>query len=62
MAELTKQQALDVIERIARDWDGCEFDAPGGHIDIGDAIRRSGFAKINAVANGVALPVKDQPK
>ncbi|MDF2461995.1 MAG: hypothetical protein K0Q43_230 [Ramlibacter sp.] len=47
---LTKQQALEVIEQIAGEWDACEFEAPGGSIDIGDAIRRAGFAKVNAAA------------
>lgn len=27
------------IELIAQQWDGCEYDAPGGSIDIGEAIR-----------------------
>lgn len=31
-----------VIEQIAKQWDGCSFDAPGETIDIGDAIRRAG--------------------
>ena len=31
---------VDVIEEIAKQWDGCIYDAgPGGDIDIGQAIR-----------------------
>jgi hypothetical protein len=49
MADLTKQQALDLIEQLAQEWDGFECDvAAVGMVDIGDAIRRSGFAKVNA--------------
>lgn len=29
----------DLIEKIAQQWDGCKYDAPGGSIDIGAAIR-----------------------
>jgi hypothetical protein len=31
--------ARQIIEEIANGWDGCEYDAPGGGIDIGYAIR-----------------------
>lgn len=30
---------MPLIERIAEQWDGCMYDAPGGEIDIGQAIR-----------------------
>lgn len=32
-----------LVETLAAQWDGCEYDAPGGLIDIGDAIRRAGL-------------------
>jgi hypothetical protein len=60
MADLTKQQALDLIEQLAQEWDGFECDvAAVGMVDIGDAIRRSGFAKVNA-ALGVVPSSNDQ--
>jgi hypothetical protein len=52
-----KALALDVVEEIAREWDCCEFGAPGELIDIGDAIRRAGFAKVNAA---IAAPAEVQ--
>lgn len=30
---------VPLIEQIAQQWDGCMYDAPGGEIDIGQAIR-----------------------
>jgi hypothetical protein len=33
---------MTLVERIAEDWDGCTYDAPGQSIDIGDAIRFAG--------------------
>lgn len=43
------RKGIDLVEQIAREWDGCEFDVHAvGVVDIGDAIRRSGFAKVNA--------------
>lgn len=35
----------DVLEAIAKQWDGCEYDDVGGAIDIGDALRRE-FSKL----------------
>ncbi len=32
-----------LVETLAAQWDGCEYDTPGGLIDIGDAIRRAGL-------------------
>ena len=31
-----------VVEQIAQQWDGCQYDAPGEMVDIGAAIRRAG--------------------
>lgn len=31
-----------VLEQIAQQWDGCQYDAPGEMVDIGAAIRRAG--------------------
>jgi hypothetical protein len=45
------REALNnLIEQIAVEWDGCEFDAPGGMIDIGDAIRRKGLPLVAALS------------
>ena len=53
MTEMDKQQMLDIVEELAREWDGCEADVHAvGLVDIGDAIRRSGLAKVHAVASG----------
>lgn len=43
-----------VVEFLARQWDGCEFDDVGGMTDIGDAIRRSGLR----FALGTAVPAE----
>lgn len=29
------------LERIASEWDECHYDAPGGGIEIGPALRRA---------------------
>ncbi len=31
-----------VVEQIAQQWDGCQYDAPSEMVDIGAAIRRAG--------------------
>ncbi len=48
-----------IIEEIARQWDGCAYDAPGGPIDIGEAIRTT--AKRNSVAQA-SEAVRDSAK
>lgn len=30
-----------VVDKLAQQWDGCMYDAPGGEIDIGAAIRQA---------------------
>ncbi|KWV45044.1 hypothetical protein [Stenotrophomonas maltophilia] len=50
-------QAVDlpnVIDQIAQQWDGCNYDAVGETIDVGQAIRAAGKRLINgkAVGNG----------
>ena len=35
------RDAARLIDAIAAEWDGCMYDAPGGAIDIGEAIRRT---------------------
>jgi hypothetical protein len=42
--------ADDLVESIAKEWDGCTFDGVGGDIDIGQAIRAS--AKKNGCHRG----------
>ena len=42
LARQEQESALQVIEQIAQQWDGCVYDAVGETIDIGDAIRRAG--------------------
>jgi hypothetical protein len=32
---------VSLIEPIAAEWDGCWFDAPGGAIDVGQALRNA---------------------
>ncbi|WP_427183650.1 hypothetical protein ACL598_17750 [Bordetella bronchialis] len=34
--------ASSIIEKIAQQWDGCEYDGVGGAINIGNAIRSAG--------------------
>ena len=48
-------QAVDmgqIIEQIAEQWDGCSYDAVGGTIDIGGAIRSAGKRLIDSQAVG----------
>lgn len=44
----------DVIDRIARQWDGCSYDAVGETTDVGQAIRAAGKRLLDsqAVGNG----------
>jgi hypothetical protein len=47
-------QAVDVgavVEAIASEWDGCEYESVGGNIDIGAAIRRKARALTAALPN-----------
>lgn len=47
-----------VVEQIAQQWDGCQYDAPGEMVDIGAAIRRAG-KRLSAELTeqqGVSLP------
>ena len=37
-----KRADASVVEQIARQWDGCQYDAPGEMVDIGAAIRGAG--------------------
>lgn len=46
-----------LVETLAAQWDGCEYDAPGGLIDIGDAIRRAGLP-LAASQAGAQEPTK----
>lgn len=48
----------DIIKQIARQWDGCMYDdAPGGEIDIGEAIR-SAAARLGVAAQAApAVPL-----
>lgn len=49
----------NVIEKIAEQWDGCFFDAPGGcDIDIGEAIRAAAKRLDAAPAAPVADPLR----
>lgn len=44
MTTANSDALTSIIEQIAQQWDGCEFDVTGvGMVDIGDAIRRAGF-------------------
>jgi hypothetical protein len=52
----------DVIEQIAQEWDGCEYDAPGGGIPIGDAIRAKGGRLLRERSLGVGIPQNEQEK
>jgi len=45
----TPDPVIELIEKIAVEWDGCEYDAPGESLDIGDAIRRKGFPLAHAL-------------
>lgn len=47
-----------VVEQIAQQWDGCQYDAPGEMVDIGAAIRRAGkrLSAELAEQQGVSLP------
>ncbi|WP_374424603.1 hypothetical protein [Chromobacterium sp.] len=40
-----------IVEQIAQQWDECEYEASGGNIDIGAAIRAAG-ARLAAEATG----------
>jgi len=40
-----------IVEQIAQQWDECEYEASGGNIDIGAAIRAAG-ARLAAEAKG----------
>lgn len=42
----TRQQVIEVIERIAAEWDGCEHDETMTD-DIGEAIRCAGRKFVN---------------
>lgn len=56
MTDPTRDQVIDIIDQLAREWDACEYDGPGETIDIGDAIRMAGFRRVHALfdASGVA--------
>ena len=47
-----------VVEQIAQQWDGFQYDAPGEMVDIGAAIRRAGkrLSAELAEQQGVSLP------
>lgn len=50
-----KAQAVDlgqIIEQIAQQWDGCNYDAVGETIDVGRAIRSAGKRLIDSQAVG----------
>ena len=57
MADLTREQVIDIIDQLAREWDGCEYDAPGGAIDIGDAMRTAGFRRVHALFDTPSVQV-----
>jgi hypothetical protein len=46
------------IDYIGEQWDGCEYDAPGMTIDIGQAIRAE-LARLNATPQPAAAPSGD---
>jgi hypothetical protein len=56
MAETTREQLIDLIDQLAREWDACEYDAPGGCIDIGDVIRTAGFSRVHALFDAPGVP------
>lgn len=64
MAEVTREQVIEVIDQLAKEWDGCEYDAPGENIDIGDALRTAGFRRVHKLfdASGVGIPQPGQEK
>ncbi|MEJ8837640.1 hypothetical protein [Ramlibacter sp. AN1133] len=35
-----REDIESLVEEVAKEWDGCLYDAPGGDIDVGEAIRR----------------------
>lgn len=48
-------QAVDlgaIIEQVAKQWDGCQYDAVGETIDVGRAIRAAGKRLIDSQAVG----------
>jgi hypothetical protein len=61
MTKPTRQQVLDLIDAIAREWDGCEYEdamVP----DIGEAIRQAARPRINALFLELStLGVKGMP-
>lgn len=54
MGSPTREQMIEIIDELAREWDGCEYDEPGGAIDIGDAIRTAGFRRVHALFDSPA--------
>lgn len=60
MAEPTREQLIDIIDQIAREWDGCEYDAPGENIDIGNAIRTAGYRRIHRLFDASGVMVSDE--
>lgn len=49
-----------VVETIAREWDLCLYmDAPGGSIDIGDAIRATA---VKAMGRPAWMPIASAPR
>ena len=41
-----------IIEQIAQQWDGCKYEASGGDIDIGEAIRSAAKRIAGVTATG----------
>lgn len=58
---LERAQVIDLIDQLAREWDGCEYEAPGGPIDIGDAIRTAGYRRVHRLFDAAASIGKDKP-
>jgi hypothetical protein len=49
-----------LIEKIAQGWDGCIYtDAPGGDIDIGEAIRAEGKKLVNPAQVQIPIALAD---
>ncbi|MGR2663987.1 hypothetical protein ACUXVY_20570, partial [Chromobacterium haemolyticum] len=46
--------AEQIVEQIAQQWDECEYEASGGNIDIGAAIRAAGARLAAEVQEGGA--------